>query len=276
MSRIELRHWMGIAASLAALAPAGHVAAQGGVGQHNRDLLSIQVYAVGGGFIPFTGRDSVSSLDLDADSALPSASGGTSTTTPLLGARVHVPLLWYMSDTGRLAFNFYFESGLQSGFGAQSLLRTFQNASPTAEDYGTTTVREYWQVPVLLGLTVPVANDSSASPLALLDIYGGLTFDSWAHLLQGAEVNASDGSGFFGQNRHYTFNPTIGLGVRMPLGRVDSDVPVFFGLNAELQLRPGSVVAVPSSDFNVVYSSSIEPYANLAVMARIGIAFGGR
>jgi hypothetical protein len=269
------RNLIRIAACLAALSPAAQAAAQDGAGLRISDLQSIQIYAVGGALVPFMGSSSIGSLDLDAGTTLATSSGGFSSVTPLLGARVHVPLFWYMSDENRLGFNVYFEGGLQTAFGAQSFLQPFANLSPTGADYGTATIKEYWQVPLLLGISVPVVSDVSG-PRALLDVYGGITVDSWAHSIQGAEANAADGSGFSAANRRLTLNPTVGLGVRMPLGSVVEDTPLFFGLNAEVQFRPGSVVTAYSSDFNVSYTSSVAPYANLAVMARIGFAFGGR
>lgn len=270
-----LRNWIRIAACLAAFLPAARAVAQDGGSLRVSDLQSVQIYAVGGALVPFMGNRSVGSLDLDAGTALASSAGGVSSATPLLGARIHVPLLWYMSDDNRLAFNLYFEGGVQTAFGAQSFLQPFANLSPTGAEYGTASIKEYWQVPLLLGVSVPVVSDVSG-PRAVLDVYGGITVDSWAHSLQGAEANAADGSGFFAQNRQLTLNPTVGLGVRMPLGSIVEDTPLFFGLNAEMQFRSGSVVTVQSSDFNVSYTSSVAPAANLAVMARIGFAFGGR
>jgi hypothetical protein len=101
----------------------------------------------------------------------------------------------------------------------------------------------------------------------LLDFYGGITLDSWAQTLQGAEMNAP-GQGFFGQNRHFSADPTVGLGVRMPVGDIGADLPIIFGVDAELQFRPGSVVTAPSPNFPVTYFGTVDPHANLAIMAR--------
>jgi hypothetical protein len=241
------------------------------------DLLSIQVYAVGGGFIPFGTNSNVTGVDATFDPSnllISNQSGGSSSATPLLGGRVHVPLLWNMYDDQRLAFTVFFETGIQSGFAAQSFIQIFQNASAVAGDFGSSSITEYYQVPLLLGFTVPVA-ERSAVPSLLLDLYGGITLDSWAQTLQGAEANAP-GQGFFGQNRRFSADPTIGLGVRMPVGDIGAGLPIIFGVNAELQFRPGSVVTAPSPNFPVTYVGTVDPHANLAIMARIGIAFGGR
>jgi hypothetical protein len=110
----------------------------------------------------------------------------------------------------------------------------------------------------------------------LFDFYGGVTLDSWQQTLQGSEANDPTGTGFYGQNRRFTVDPTIGLGLRVPLTNLRSELPLFIGVNAELQFRPGSVVTVPSQVFPVTYYGTVDPHANLAIMARIGLSFGGR
>ena len=240
-------------------------------------LLSIQVYAVGGGFVPFGTNSNVTGVDATIDPnnlLISNQSGGASSATPLVGGRVHVPLLWNMYDEQRLRFSVFFETGIQSGFASQSFIQTFQNASAVAGDFGSSTIAEYYQVPLLLGFTVPIA-ERSAAPRLLLDFYGGITLDSWAQVLQGAEANAP-GQGFYGQNRRFTADPTVGLGVRVRVGDIGADLPIIFGVNAEVQFRPGSVVTAPSPNFPITYFGTVDPHANLAIMARIGIAFGGR
>ena len=281
MRVIELSNLAQVGACLAAImlaCPADAQSQQDSTGLRTRygDLLSVQVYAVGGGFIPFGTTSNVTGVDATFDPGdflISNQSGASSSATPLLGGRVHVPLLWNMYDEQRLAFSVFFETGLQSGFASQSFIQTFQN-STTAGDFGSSTIREYYQIPLLLGFTIPVA-ERSAAPSLLLDFYGGITLDSWAQSLQGAEANAP-GQGFFGQNRRFSADPTVGLGVRMPVGDIGAGLPIIFGVNAELQFRPGSVVTAPSPNFPVTYVGTVDPHANLAIMARIGIAFGGR
>jgi hypothetical protein len=117
------------------------------------NFLAVQVYAVGGGFIPFGTNSNVTGVDATVDPSnllIANQSGGSSSTTPLLGARVHVPLLWNMYDEQRLAFSVFFETGLQSGFASQSFIQTFQNTSFFAGDFGSSTVTEYYQIPSCL------------------------------------------------------------------------------------------------------------------------------
>jgi len=264
-----------IGACLAAIMAACPADAQSQQGYAS--LLSIQAYAVGGAFIPFGTNSNVTGVDATIDPSnllIANQPGGSSSATPLFGGRVHVPLLWNMYDEQRLAFSVFFETGIQSSFAAQSFIQSFQNTSFFAGDFGSSTITEYYQIPLLLGFTIPVA-ERSAGPSLLLDVYGGITLDSWAQVLQGAEANAP-GQGFYGQNRRFSADPTVGLGVRVPVGDIGADLPIIFGVNAELQFRPGSVVTAPSPNFPVTYFGTVDPHANLAIMARIGIAFGGR
>jgi hypothetical protein len=269
--------WLLAIACLATLGlgeTAGAQSRQGGSGPSVDDLLAIQVYAVGGGLISFGTRGNVGAVDVTdpTNTLISNQAGGGSSATLFLGARVHVPLFWYMRDEQTLAYNFFFETGIQSGFGAQSFIQSFQGTSSNALDFGTSTVREYFQIPLLLGVTVPIGGQRPL-PGVLLDFYGGITIDSWSLVLQGAENNAPGQQGFYAENRMYTADPTIGLGVRMPVGEL-ADLPVFLGVNAEVQFRPGTSVQTFSNNFAVNYGSSVGPITNLAVMARIGVAFG--
>ena len=93
-------------------------------------------------------------------------------------------------------------------------------------------------------------------------------------VLQGGEANAPGQQGFYAENRRFTADPTVGLGFRMPVGTLGDGLPILFGLNAELQFRPGSTVTAISNNFAVTYVGTTDPHANLAIMARLGIAFG--
>jgi len=265
-------------ALLALICPAHAEPAGGGSDLHAGDLLATQLYLIGGAFVPSARNGTVSAFDAtDAPDTMPtsSQSGGSSSAKVLLGARVHVPMLWYMRDEQHLGFNVFFETGLQSGLGRESFSQSFQNTSLTAGDFGTNTVREYFQIPLLVGVTLPFA-ERSGSPRALFDLYGGVTLDSWSQVLQGFESNAPGQQGFYEENRKFTLDPTVGLGLRVPVGSMEPGLPLFFGLNAELQFRPGSTTSAISSNFAVSYYRAVEPQANLLVMARFGLAFGGR
>ncbi|MBL6617632.1 MAG: hypothetical protein ISP45_26725 [Reyranella sp.] len=264
--------------------PAAH--SQDGTVVNN--LLAIQLYGIGGGLVPFGVNSNVTAVDQTATTvsqalgfgSLPfdigNQQGGSSTTTAFLGARVQVPFLWRMADEQHLSFSVFFETGIQTGFAAQSFMQSFQNTSVYAGDYGTSTISEFYQIPLLLGFTLPVGERASGAPGVLFDVYGGLTLDSWQQTLQGAEAGAPGQQGFYAQNRRFTADPTIGVGLRVPVGDLRDNLPFFFGVNAELQFRPGSVVSAPSQNFPVTYYGTVEPHANLAIMARFGVAFGGR
>jgi hypothetical protein len=289
MSAMRSSSWVARATCLLAILLAGPIDARAQDRRAVDNVLGIQVYGVGGGFVPLGANGTVTGVDQttsqflqslglgNAPFDIASQSGGTSSTTALLGARVHVPFLWRLTDEQRLSFAFFFETGFQSGLGAQSFVQTFQNVSTFAGDSGTNTINEFYQIPLLLGGTLPLGRLSSdGGPIALLDVYGGVTLDSWQQTLQGSEANDPSGTGFYGQSRRFTVDPTIGLGLRVPLTDLRSELPIFVGVNAELQFRPGSVVTVPSQVFPVTYYGTVNPYANLALMARIGISFGGR
>ena len=275
-----------VAAGLALAQPTD---AQSQDGATVNNLLGIQLYAVGGGFVPLGVNSNVTGVDQTLSQLGPALglgnfpfdianqSGGSSSTTFLAGARVHVPFLWRVSEEQRLSFAVFFETGVQSAFGAQSFMQSFQNVSSFAGAFGTSAVNEFYQIPLLLGGTVPLGRLSSdGGPVALFDFYGGVTLDSWQQTLQGSEANDPTGTGFYGQNRRFTADPTVGLGLRVPMTDLKSELPIFVGVNAEVSFRPGSVVTVPSQVFPVTYYGTVDPHANLAIMARIGIAFGGR
>jgi hypothetical protein len=284
MSKIKLAACL---AATALAASAGDASGQDAKSVDN--LLGIQLYAVGGGFVPLGVTGNVTGVDQTLSQFGPALglgnipfdianqSGGSSSAPFLVGARVHVPFLWRVSEEQRLSFAVFFETGVQSSFGAQSFMQSFQNVSSFAGDFGTSTINEFYQIPLLLGGTLPLGRLSSdGGPVALFDFYGGVTLDSWQQTLQGSEANDPTGTSFYGQNRRFTVDPTIGLGLRVPLTDLRAELPIFVGVNAEVSFRPGSVVAVPSQVFPVTYYGTVDPYANLAIMARIGIALGGR
>ena len=73
---------------LAAIASALPASAQNqAAGLRTSDLLSVQLYAVGGAFVPLGGNSTVSALDVSTvPGATSSVSGGASSIKPLLGA----------------------------------------------------------------------------------------------------------------------------------------------------------------------------------------------
>ena len=168
----------------------------------------------------------------------------------------------------------FVEAGVQSSFGAQSFIQPFGGVSTTPQGFGSNTVKENFQVPILIGVGLPITSPGQ-TPI-VLDLYGGITLDSWTQTLQGRESGAPGGLGFFGQNQRFTVDPTVGVGVRVPVGDIGFGLPIIFGVNAEVQFRPGGVVTAPSANFpSETYYGTVNPTANMAIMGRIGIPFGG-
>lgn len=171
--------------------------------------------------------------------------------------------------------SFFVESGVQTSFGAQSFLQPFGGVSGVPQGFGSNTVKENFQIPILIGVGLPLTGPGQ--PPVFLDLYGGITLDSWSQTLQGREAGAPGGAGFFNQNNRFTVDPTIGAGVRMVVDDLKgSGFPALVvGVGAELSFRQGSVVQAQSSNFpSESYYGTVGPQANLSFMARIGIPFG--
>jgi hypothetical protein len=252
--------------------------------------------AIGGVMVPLNSNGSVTGVDTFFGPGAflidnRSSTGGNA--TAFVGGRVRAtpfeervsplsfPYLFGLTEPAEVAslksFMVFLESGIQTAFGAQSSLQTFQNVSGTPQAFGSSTINENLQIPILAGVTLPIVSGGASKPSVLFDFYGGITLDSWTQTLQGRESGAPGGPGFFGQNRRFTVDPTIGVGVRVPVGDIGFGLPIIFGVNAELQFRPGSVVTAPSANFpSETYYGTVNPTANMAIMGRIGIPFGGR
>jgi len=250
-------------------------------------MAPMHLYLIGGGFFSFGGTGSVTGVDTffgDGRFLISDQAGGMSQAAGMAGARVRVNATWFDKTVDYLErdrqarqnniFNsahFFFETGIQSSFGAQSFIQPFQTISGTPQAFGSSTVNENLQIPILIGAALPlVAPQASTSPV-FLDVYGGITLDSWNQTLQGREAGAPAGPGFFGQQNRFTVDPTVGLGVRTQWG------PVILGLSSEVQFRPGGVVTAGSPNFpSETYYGTVDPHANVVVMGRIGIPLGGR
>lgn len=213
------------------------------------------------------------------------SNGASSSIVPLLGGRIRHT--WQeqdnwnyvrdrtLSDYWKRA-SFFVESGVQTSFGAQSFLQSFGGVSGVPQGFGSNTVKENFQIPVLIGVGLPLTGPSQ--PPVFLDLYGGITLDSWSQTLQGREAGAPGAAGFFNQSNRFTVDPTIGGGVRMVVNDFKgSGVPALvIGVGAELSFRPGSVVQAQSSNFpSETYYGTVNAQANLSILARIGIPFGG-
>jgi hypothetical protein len=136
-------------------------------------------------------------------------------------------------------------------------------------------VTENLQIPLLVGFSLPITEITPATPLHL-DVYGGITLDSWTQMLQGAEAGAqAGGPGFFSQVQRFTVDPTVGAGVRMPMSVGSSGFPLILRAGAEFQFRPGGVVMAQSGQFgSQTYWGTVNPRVDAAFVGGIGIPFG--
>ena len=249
--------------------------------------LSLSV--LGGGLIPsnstayVTGVDTFTPGNFLIDNR---SSGNSSTATGLFGTRAQMAVFLIRQAMEKerqpAGFRVFVETGIQTGFGANSFTQSFQGINTVPQGFGQQLVRENLQVPILVGVSIPLAAEifASASSSARmyyisppsLDLYGGITLDSWTHSLAGRDGGAPAGPGFNASNNRFTVDPTIGIGLRFPIPGVPN---LSIGTNAEVQFRPGSVVQAPSANFpSETYYGTVDPRANFLLMGRIAWSFG--
>jgi hypothetical protein len=256
-------------------------------------LPPINIWLLGGGMLSLISSSSVTGVDATGGAGNflvdNSRRDASSSATAVAGMRVQVTKQWnafverQVSESTSLAvpdllsrsrpsFAVFFETGIQSSFGAQSFAQTFQGVSATPRGFGSSTVSENFQIPILVGGSFPIVAPSGRGSMSMfLNVYGGITLDSWTQTLQGREAGAPNGAGFFGQTQRFTVDPTVGAGLQTGVGRF------LFGINAELQFRPGSVVTAQSPNFSAeTYYGTVDPRPNLLLMGRVGIPIGGR
>jgi hypothetical protein len=254
--------------------PPGH---QGGDRFHPYSIALL-----GGGFIPLSSTASVTGVDTFTPGNFlidNSSSANASTATGMIGARAQA--VWLIRkamerEEKKWGLGVFVETGVQTAFGVNSLVQQFQNVNAIPQGFGQQTVRENVQVPLLIGLSIPFADGTSVIPPSALNIYGGVTLDSWTHTISGRDGGAPAGPGFNASNNRFTVDPTVGLGWRSWIGR---SVPANFwiGWNVEAQFRPGSVVQAQSANFpSETYYGTVDPRTNVLVMGQIGFSFGGR
>jgi hypothetical protein len=167
-----------------------------------------------------------------------------------------------------LGLGIFVELGIQSAFGANSF-------APMA--FGQQTVRENLQVPILIGVSIPLVEAAPKTAPLFLDFYAGITLDSWTQTLSGREAGAPGGPGFNGSNDRFTVDPTLGIGLRTAWGDINGDgvADILWGLSTEVQFRPGSVATARSANFpSETYYGTVDPRANMLIMGRVGFAFG--
>jgi hypothetical protein len=237
------------------------------------------VWVTGGATVPFRFSSSVTGVDTffgPGNYLIDSKPGlGGGSITPTVGGRVRFsldPIDWFSPPAerpgGANALRLFLESGVQTGFGAQSFIQPFQRVSGFPQGFGSNTINENFQIPIVAGLQFPFTLGSPQNPPATVDLYGGITIDSWTQTLQGNEAGGpANAQGFFGQNNRYTVDPTIGLGVTIPIG----DTGFRVGFNTELMFRPGSVVTARSYTFpSETYYGSVDPSLMASFMIRLG------
>jgi hypothetical protein len=232
----------------------------------------VQVYAVGGVLAPLGGVGSVTGVEVAGRGNVTNVTGGTAATVGMAGGRVRaeVPLA---RETG--APSAFFEAGVQSSFGTQSFIQTFGQIGPRAQGYGSSTVTENLQIPLLLGFSAPLTEITANAPV-YLDVYGGITLDSWTQILQGAEFGATAGGpGFFSQAQRFTVDPTVGAGFRVLLSAGSAGIPLILRAGAEFQFRPGGVVLAQSGQFGgQTYWGTVNPRVDAVFVGGIGIPLG--
>jgi hypothetical protein len=232
----------------------------------------LQVYAVGGVLAPFSAAGSVTGVDVAGGGNVTSVIGGTGAATGMAGGRLRAETPLARESSAPSAF---FETGLQSSFGTQSFIQAFGKIGPRALGYGSSTVSENLQIPLLAGVSVPFNEITPAAPV-YLDLYGGVTLDSWTQTLQGAEAGAqAGGPGFFSQTHRFTVDPTVGAGFRVPLSPGVVGWPMILRANAEFQFRPGGTVLAQSGQFGgQTYWGTVDPIVNGLFFAGVGIPLG--
>jgi hypothetical protein len=129
-----------------------------------------------------------------------------------------------------LGLGIFVELGIQSAFGANSF-------APMA--FGQQTVRENLQVPILIGVSIPLVEAAPKTAPLFLDFYAGITLDSWTQTLSGREAGAPGGPGFNGSNDRFTVDPTLGIGLRTAWGDINGDgvADILWSLSTEVQFR---------------------------------------
>jgi hypothetical protein len=233
---------------------------------------AVQLYALGGALAPLGRVGNLTGVSIASPADVVGVTGGTAATVGLAGARLRAELPLADRSGAPSAF---FEAGVQFSFGTQSFIQTFSQIGGQAQAYGSSTVSENFQIPLLAGFSLPFTEITPAAPVHL-DLYGGVTLDSWTQTLQGAEAGAPGGGpGFFGQSRRFTIDPTVGAGFRVPLRADALGVPLILRAGAEFQFRPAGVLPVQSGQFGgQTYWSTVDSGVDVAFVGGVGIPLG--
>jgi hypothetical protein len=240
------------------------------------------VFIVGGGQFPVNGGGAVTGVDTFFGPGAflidnRQTGGSASVNTPFFGLRGRAAIGFektFLDGNASIEMQVpqvFIESGVQSGFGAQSFIQNFGGVSGVPQGFGSNRVNENLQVPLFVGLGIPTG--PGPNPI-FFDIYGGVVFDSWTHVLQGGEVGSPATRGIYGQNSRFSVDPAFGIGVRTRTGSIWG-APLIIGANLEVSFRPGDVVTSPSGAFpSETYFGTYNPTANVTGLLRVGIPFG--
>ncbi len=256
-----------------------------------------ELYAIGGGMVPLNGTGAVTGVDTffgPGAFLIDNKSGGTSNAAAELGVRVRASAQWnafvegvlnqaasinvgYVGSRSRSP-QVFIESGVQTSFGAQSFIQPFSSVSATPQGFGSNTVKENFQIPILLGVGVPLTGIEQIP--TFFDIYGGATISNSTQTLQGRELGAPAGSGFFAAQTRTTVDPTVGIGLRATFNNQSVGgfalPPIIIGANAELSFRPGGAVQAQSPNFpSESYYGTVDPRPIANFMFRVGFPLGG-
>jgi hypothetical protein len=241
------------------------------------------VALLGGGFIPLSSTASVTGVDTFTPGNFlidNRSSNNAGAATGMIGARAQA--VWLIrqameKEERKWGLGVFVETGVQTGFGSNSLNQSFQNVNTTPQGFGQQTVRENVQVPLLIGLSIALTDGTSVIPPSALNIYGGVTLDSWTHTISGRDGGAPAGPGFNAISNRFTVDPTVGMGWRSSIERSVRGGNFWIGWNVEAQFPPGSVVQAQSANFpSETYYGTVDPRTNVLVMGQIGFSFGGR
>ncbi len=239
---------------------------------------------LGGGLVPSNNTGNVTGVDTffgPGAFLIDNKQGGSSNTVPLLGVRARAStdqFLQRLQEHEYRGLQVFIESGFQTSFGAQSFMQTFSGVSATPQGFGSNTVKENFQIPILIGVGVPLVGGPTP---VFLDGYGGVTISNSTQTLQGREAGAPGGGGFFASQTRTTVDPTVGVGLRVIFNNQSLGgaalPPIILGANAEVSFRPGGFVQAQSPNFpSESYYGTVDSRAMAAFMIRAGILFGGR
>src|SRR5262249_27794744 len=141
-----------------------------------------------------------------------SAMGGGAT-SGVVGVRARVEVASLLFPQADPRFGAFFETGFMFGIG-NSFSGSFSGVDRVAaQGPGQLTVPAHVQIPFLAGASVRAGEIVPGAPV-FVDFFAGISIVSATQTMQGSEVGAPGGSGFFAQQNISEVDPTFGVGVR--------------------------------------------------------------